>query len=289
MAHLSRPPPGWGARARGYLALLHPFPVALILLAMLAFAFVAARGHPAPTALAWLLASALACQTAIASLNDYCDQALDARTKPTKPLPAGLVSPRAALAIALATVPLTLLCALPLGPVALAAATTHLAGGLAYDLWLKGTVGSFLPFVVAFPALPIWAWAAVAPLDPRLWEAYPLGAPLVIGLHLADTWPDLEADRAQGVRGLAHRLGPRGTAVLLAACFSAAVLLLAGLALLPGRPTGLLLCAAAIALGCLAVAAVVNRRGPTRWPVTFALLALAAGTVGTGWLASLVV
>src|SRR5262249_43701631 len=187
---------------------------------MALFAGVAAQGVPALDRLVGLLWAVLVCQVAIASLNDYCDRALDAATKPSKPLPAGLVPPGAALGIALVATPLTLVAAAPLGLVALVAAAAHLVGGLAYDLWLQGTPWSAAPFVLAFLALPIWAWAAVAPFDPRLLEAYLIGAPLVVGLHLADTWPDLDADRAQGVRGLAHVLGPLRTRWLLWGAFA---------------------------------------------------------------------
>src|SRR5688500_14951140 len=199
------------------------------------FAVVAARGAPAAGPLGWLLLSVLLSQVAIASLNDYCDRRLDAATKPAKPIPAGLVPSGAALAVAGVATPLALLCAVPLGPAALTAAVVGTAGGLAYDLWAKGTRWSVVPFVVAFPALPIWAWTAVAPFEPRLLEAYVVGAPLVVGLHLADTWPDLEADRAHGLRGLAHELGAEHARRWLWAAFFGTPLLLAGLALVPGH------------------------------------------------------
>jgi len=275
------------ARARGYLELVHPFPSALTVLAVAGFAAVAARGLPPWPAFGWVVASAALSQVAIASLNDYCDQALDAAAKPWKPLPAGLVSPRAALLIAVTAVPLAVLCALPLRPPALVAATLFTAAGLAYDLWLKGTVWSALPFVAAFPALPLWGWGAVAPFEPRLLEAYLLGAPLVVGIHLADTWPDLDADRAGGVRGLAHRLGARGTRRLMWGGFLGAPALLAALSLAPAHNRTPLLVASGLAVGLVSSALLLSRGGLARWPLAFGLLATAAIVVGVGWLASL--
>ena len=105
------------ARVRGHLALLHPFPVIMTVLAAVVFAVIAAHGSPPPGALGFLTASVLLTQIAIATLNDYCDQALDAATKPEKPLPAGLVSPGLALIVAAITAPVGLLCAVPLGPI----------------------------------------------------------------------------------------------------------------------------------------------------------------------------
>jgi 4-hydroxybenzoate polyprenyltransferase len=279
---------GLRARARGYWLLLHPLPVAMIMVAMLAFALVAAHGRPAPSALVWLLLSVFFSQAAIASLNDFCDRRLDAASKPWKPVPAGLVSPQAALTIAVVSTPLALLCVLPLGAAALLWAAVHTAGGLAYDLWLKGSAWSAAPFAAAFPALPIWAWSAVAPFEPRLLEAYLIGAPLVVGLHLADTWPDLEGDRAYGVRGLAHRLGREWTRRLLWAAFGAAALLTGGLAMLPGRAPLPLVTAAIVGSGLTAAAFGVSAGGARRWAVAFALLAGAAVVLAGGWLASLV-
>ena len=283
-------------RVGGYFALLHPFPVAMTVLAAGLFAAVAARGLPPLGSLGWLLLSVLLSQVAIASLNDYCDRDLDAATKPGKPIPAGLVPAPAAWRIAGVAAPLALLVALPLGPAALVAAGVGTAGGLVYDGWAKGTRWSVVPFVVAFPLLPIWAWVAVAPFEPRLLEAYLVGAPLVVGLHVADTWPDLEADRAQGVRGFAHGLGPRRARGVLWGTFLATPLLLGLLALAPGRVGALLVGAAGVS-GALIVAALVVSRGGEplvgagarrRWQAAFGLLVGAAIVAGTGWLASLV-
>jgi 4-hydroxybenzoate polyprenyltransferase len=289
-----RPP--LARRAGGYLALLHPFPVAMTVLAAGLFAAIAARGLPPLGPLGWLLLSVLLSQIAIASLNDYCDRALDAATKPSKPIPAGLVSARTALGIAAASVPLALLASLPLGAPALVAAAVGTAGGLLYDAWAKGTRWSVLPFVVAFPVLPIWAWVAVAPFEARLLEAYLVGAPLVVGLHVADTWPDLDADRAHGVRGFAHSLGPEWARRVLWGAFAVTPLLLAILALVPGRPVGLLAGAAALCGALVAGAWVASRGGEPlrsaaarqRWQAAFVCLVGAAIVAAAGWLASLV-
>lgn len=291
-----RPAAPLAARTRALWALLHPFPVAMTVLAALLFAVIAARGAPPLGSLALLFGSVLLSQVAIASLNDYCDQRLDAATKPWKPLPAGLVAPPVAQGLAAICAPLALLCAAPLGPVALLAALVGTAAGLAYDVWLKGTVWSAVPFVVAFPVLPIWAWSAVAPADPRLLEGYLVGAPLVLGVHLADTLPDLEGDRAQGVRGLAHRLGPARARRVMWAAFLATPALLGALAALPGHSAPLLWGAAAGTLVLMLVALVISRGGPPwegdgpspgAWRLAFVLLACAALAAGLGWLLAL--
>jgi 4-hydroxybenzoate polyprenyltransferase len=177
-----------------------------------------------------------------------------------------------------------------LGPATLAAAVIGTGGGLAYDIRSKGTVWSLVPFVVAFPTLAVWAWTAVAPFDPRLLEGYLLGIPLVTGLHLADTWPDLEDDRAHGVRGLAHRLGPRATWRLLRAAVCATPCALLLLAALPGHASAVLVAAAGLTATVTAGALVVSRAGldRRRWPLAFGLLVCAAIVASVGWLGSLV-
>jgi 4-hydroxybenzoate polyprenyltransferase len=101
--------------------------------------------------------------------------------------------------------------AVPFGPWFWLFTAVGLAAGIAYDARLKYTALSWLPFSVAFPTLPLWAWAGAAPggeLPARLFWILPVGGVLVVGIHLADTIPDLATDSGAGVEGLAHRLGP---------------------------------------------------------------------------------
>src|SRR5690242_13831761 len=68
---VARAPVPLGARLAGLLALCHPLPAALTVLATLVFAVIAARGAPAAGPLALLFASVALSQVTIASLNDY--------------------------------------------------------------------------------------------------------------------------------------------------------------------------------------------------------------------------
>jgi 4-hydroxybenzoate polyprenyltransferase len=107
--------------------------------------------------------------------------------------------------------------------------------GWLYNLRLKATVVSWLPYAVAFGALPgIAALALPGSPAPAGW-ALAAGALLGATAHLTNALPDLRADRAFGVRGFPHRIGARPAMLL------AAALLLAGSALLvigpPGAPS----------------------------------------------------
>lgn len=130
----------------------------------------------------------------------------------------------AAAVVALALcVPLSLACGALAGAVHLAA----VAAAWLYNLRLKATALSWLPYVAGFGALPA-AVALSLPGGPwPRWWTVTAGALLGFAAHLADTLPDIAADRAAGIRGLPHRLGARGTRLLLPAPLLGATAVLA--------------------------------------------------------------
>jgi 4-hydroxybenzoate polyprenyltransferase len=79
------------------LALVHPFPSALN--AVLVVALVMIAGGTVATA-ATLGLAMLGLQFCIGAANDWFDVDLDARAKPAKPIPAGLVTRRTAAVVA---------------------------------------------------------------------------------------------------------------------------------------------------------------------------------------------
>ena len=198
----------WPSAALAFVEMLHPPPIARVLLAATGFTAAAARGWPAPDRLVAFLLAALLTQLAISIHNDCCDIELDRRTKPWRALPRGLVTPGAARAWWMGLVVAGLLVAATLGfwPAALVALGT--SAGLAYNAWFKRGPLTWLPFWIGLPALPLCAFAVVGRFDPSLGLVYLIGAPLALGIYLADTMSDIEVDSSAGVRGLAHRLGP---------------------------------------------------------------------------------
>jgi 4-hydroxybenzoate polyprenyltransferase len=150
-------------------------------------------------------------QLVIGWSNDLLDAPRDrAVGRADKPIATGMVSAggvRLALAIAAG---LCLVLSLWLGPAAAAAHLLLVVGsGLAYNARLKSTAGSWVPYAVAFGALP-----SVASLAGDSGEAAPLwmtagGAMLGVGAHFLNALPDLADDARTGVSGLPHRLGAR--------------------------------------------------------------------------------
>jgi heme o synthase len=178
----------------------------------------------------WLTIAAmvLAGQLSIGWGNDAIDAQRDRTAgRMDKPIATGQISRQAvanAASVALALcVPLSLAAGLTAGLVHLVA----VGAAWAYNLGLKSTVVSPLPYAVAFGLVPVFVWLALPgePLPP--WWLVVAGALLGLGGHGANTLPDLMADKATGVNGLPQRLGAARTATLSAGCLTAAVFVLA--------------------------------------------------------------
>jgi 4-hydroxybenzoate polyprenyltransferase len=163
-------------------------------------------------------------QLSIGWSNDAIDAERDRHSqRADKPVaagavPLGVVTRAAGLALVLAIALSALL-----GPRAGAAALLIVAAGWAYNAGLKATLWSWVPYALAFGALP--AVATLARTDhafPAGW-AVAAGALLGVAAHLANVAPDLADDAATGVRGMPHRLGRRGTSRLGPVLLAAAV------------------------------------------------------------------
>jgi 4-hydroxybenzoate polyprenyltransferase len=222
--------------------LVHPFPSALN--AALVFAIALVAGATLEVAFTLTLAM-LGLQFCIGATNDLFDQRIDALSKPYKPIPAGLVSPRAAWVVALASGGVGLFLADLVHPFTFVMAASMLGAGQLYNVWLKSTAFGWVCFSIAFPILPVYAWyGATGTLPPR-WELLlPVAALCGPALQLANGLVDLEADRQAGVRTLAVRVGRRPALVVMAALL-VAIHALAWLTLAHDAPAVTLIAAAA--------------------------------------------
>jgi 4-hydroxybenzoate polyprenyltransferase len=162
--------------------------------------------------LALLGAAVLAGQASVGWSNDVVDRHRDrAAGRADKPVAAGDVGARTVAASAGAALVLCAALSLALGPVAAAAHLGAVGVAWAYNLGLKGTPASPLPYAAAFALLPVVVAATAGGRAPAwvLAGAALLGA----GAHCTNTLPDVEHDAATGVAGLPQRLGPRRSAV----------------------------------------------------------------------------
>src|SRR5437660_469543 len=198
-----------GEIALCFLLLCHPGPVLFHILAVTLIALLAAWPHVLWGVLALVVAAHTAMQLSIAVLNDYCDRDLDARGKPDKPIPRGLVHPREALITGLLLIVLMLLLLLPLNPLALLISLLYLALGQGYNLGLKSTPLSGIVFALAIPLIPVYAFVGMGRMTPIVCWLVPVAALLGVALNLANSLPDIEEDAAHGARTLAVALGVR--------------------------------------------------------------------------------
>ena len=232
----------------------HPEPSVAVTTVACLLAIAVGRGAAGTVAVG---VAVLAGQLSIGWSNDWLDAAGDAASRRRdKPTVTGAVPVRtlavAALVAGVAVVPLSLLSGLAAGLVHI----TAVASAWLYNWPLKATVVSVLPYLVSFGLLPAFVVLGLAGTPVPPWWLCTAGALLGGGAHFFNTLPDLAADRAAGIRGLPHRLGPTaawlvGSAMLLGAsvvlavaptglpaAFRYAALAVAALALVAGRVAG---------------------------------------------------
>ncbi|GII99786.1 1,4-dihydroxy-2-naphthoate octaprenyltransferase [Sediminihabitans luteus] len=246
-----------GVRVRGLVVASHAGPTAVVTLLTLSLA----TGIEAGTLTTVLVTAAVLCgQLSVGWSNDWLDAARDARVgRSDKPTVVGVVGAselRTAAFVALAA------CVVLSYANGWVAGTLHVlavASAWSYNVRLKSTVLSWLPYAVSFGLLP--AFIVAAPDDGRVVAAWTVAAAALLGVgaHLANVLPDIEDDAATGVRGLPHRLGRRRVAVLAPlVLLAASVVILVGPSSSPGLPR--------IAFASLTV-----------------VMAVAAGVVGARW------
>ncbi|MGF1425407.1 UbiA family prenyltransferase [Kitasatospora sp. LaBMicrA B282] len=158
-----------------------------------------------------------------------------------------------------------------------AAHLTGVAAAWGYNLGVKRTLASWLPYAVGFGLLPAFVTLG-SPGQP--WPpAWLIGAAALLGVgaHVTNVLPDIGADLASGVRGLPQCLGRRRALAL------APLLLLAASALLvlgPPGPVGRVGWAALAVTGALSLAVVLPARSHPHSRLPFlATLAMAATAV----------
>ncbi|WP_426243319.1 UbiA family prenyltransferase [Nocardioides sp. LHG3406-4] len=223
---------------------------------------------------ALVVAAVLTGQLSIGWSNDLIDRERDRRVgRRDKPLASGeLAAATVRLACGLslaATVVLSLGCGVGAGLLHLAL----VAAGWVYNLGVKSTALSWLPYAVAFGGLPVFV-ALVEPGagPPPVWVPI-AGALLGVGAHLVNALPDLADDEATGVRGLPHRIGARWTpAVAVAVLAAATAVIAAGTS--PVSPA--VSVPALLVVAALSVTALVTRgRTPFRAVIAIALVDVA--------------
>ncbi|OBB60669.1 ubiquinone biosynthesis protein UbiA [Mycobacterium sp. 852013-51886_SCH5428379] len=217
------------ARTRGLIVAGHPGP-SLAITALVTV--LAARAAPHGIGPVLTGPAMLAGQLSIGWSNDALDAARDAAAgRRDKPVATGAVSVRAVWIAAAVALLAALGMALTISVLTAVLLAVIVGAAWAYNLGLKSTPASGLMYILGFGPLPAYA-ASTLPGSPiPVWYATAAAALVGLGGHFANVLPDLDADRATGVRGLPQRIGAhwgagavRATALVL--LLSASILLL---------------------------------------------------------------
>lgn len=259
----------------GLLRATHPGPSLVVTALTATLAATAGRGAGGTAAVA---AAVLAGQFSVGWGNDYCDRRRDAVAgRAGKPLVDGTLGAGTVLAAALVALLACTGLSLLSGWRAAAVHLTAVGAAWGYDLGLKATAASVVPYAVAFGLLPVFVTTGLegAPLPP--WWAVAGAALLGAGAHFANALPDLADDDRTGVRGLPQRAGhTRALALAVLLLGAGTVLVLTGPGLGPVTLAGL-------ALGGTVTVGVgfAGRSGRERlaWSLTMLLAAVAVGAL----------
>lgn len=168
--------------------------------------------------LALVTAAVLAGQLVIGWSNDLLDAGRDAAVhRSDKPLATGQLTAQAvSVALGVAAVAAVGLSAALGWRSALVHLMAVVGSGVGYNLGLKATAWSWLPYAVAFGSLPaVVSLAASQPELPAAWIVA-AGTALGVAAHFLNTLPDLADDAATGIQGLPHRIGGRRSQVVAA-------------------------------------------------------------------------
>ncbi|MEV6315703.1 UbiA family prenyltransferase [Streptomyces sp. NPDC051776] len=198
---------------RALLMACHPVPSAAVTLLVTGLAVSVGRSAGGCALVAGAVASG---QLSVGWSNDAVDAARDAAVgRSAKPVASGTVPARLVRCAALTALALCVPLSLASGPLAGAAHLAGVAAAWAYNLGLKATRWSWLPYAIGFASLPVFVALSLpgGPWPP--WWLVASGALLGVGAHLADVLPDIGDDLEAGVRGWPQRLGPGRVRLLL--------------------------------------------------------------------------
>ena len=152
---------------------------------------------------------------------DYQDDLLHNRQK--KPLVSGQISLRLLQNSLRVMLPLAIVINLfgPLGFVGGGLSVLAIGLAVAYNFYLKFTIFSWLPYAIAFGALPS-CMALSKEQAPELWMWFG-GALLGTAAHFLNVIKDMDEDRVSGINGLPQRLGTKVSVVTAIALIAAAL------------------------------------------------------------------
>ncbi len=276
------------SRAVAYISLTHFTALATVVAVTGLLAWIIAGSSLAAGEVGRMMLAMLGGQIVVGVVNELVDAENDRMTKPSKPMSVGLTSQRGAKAFGVAGFALMVTAGATLGVVSFLILLAGTGIGVAYSLWFKRSRFAWLPYLIALPLLPVWVAVTLDRFEPALLLLFPLGALAVLGVQLAQSIPDVEADRAAGIDSLTTGLGERRALLM---CWTSVLgsLLLAVIAVVAGdgwqTPMWL---AGLMVLALIALDVVLYHWRPrTGVMAAFPCIAASTAILALAWLASI--
>jgi 4-hydroxybenzoate polyprenyltransferase len=193
-------------------------------------AILAARGLPEWREVLWIAVAMVGARSGAMGLNRYIDRLIDACNPRTagRELPAGKISPAAALTFSVASLGLMVLAAWQLNPLCLQLSPLAIAVLVLYSYTKRFTWAAHFVLGLAIAAAPLGAWIAVTGEVSR--EAWPLTLAVLFwlpGFDILYALQDREFDLAEGLRSIPARFGVRNSLYLARVLHAASCAMLA--------------------------------------------------------------
>lgn len=269
----------------GWVRAAHAFPLAMVMLLTALAGLASAVDDFDGVRFVLMLLGMLAAQLAIGWTNDYVDRDSDARHQPWKPAPDGAIDARLLPWASAVAIVGGIAVGIALGQKPLALLIAGLGAGLAYNFGFKDTRFSFVPFVVAFTALPLYVWTALDVFRGDFLWLYFVAWPLALAVHVANVLPDHEGDEAAGRLTVAVLLGEWWAGIAIAAGLVLPMLFAAiSVFWLDYDSSYLAARSAYLLVAMAAVYAFTRRRSRDDLVWVFRLVCLAGVIFVTGWL-----
>jgi 4-hydroxybenzoate polyprenyltransferase len=266
---------------RSLLFMAHTGPSVLVTVVLVAIAGLAGHAVPDAVLILQLIGAMLPVQFCIGVINDVADVSADAVSKPHKPLTRGVIAPSTATRVGVALGAVGLGIAATVNWATLGLDAVALGAGLSYDLGLRRTRLSWVPWWGGIAVLPLEGYASVGSIPTRLFAVIPLAGLIAIGLHFANALPDIDGDRAAGRRSLPVLAGADRSRWAGPSFLGAAGVLAVAAAGPIGQAGWVFFSGVTVLVGGLV--SVVVRRSPRPFPI----LAVATAIFAIAWLASL--
>ncbi len=189
-------------------------------------AVIAAGGLPRWSTLLWIIIAMVGARSGAMGLNRYIDRDIDAanpRTR-TREIPAGKITPGAALFFSIISLGVMVFAAYMLNPLCFRLSPVAIAVLLLYSYTKRFTYAAHFVLGLAISAAPLGAWIAVrGTFDP---EALPLTLAVLFwlpGFDVLYALQDVEFDRSHGLHSIPAKFGVRKTLLLARALHGAAL------------------------------------------------------------------